>query len=119
MTPIRRPTGSAGEVTLRIEKDETFRPERPMVSKPGSFVSIACRQAYHEARDLAARDAARILSHVAGVTEKEAFLYVTTVGDLRNGAVWGMGQTGPESPDRLPVVVGLEVPLLPLEARRR
>jgi len=39
---------------------------------------------------------------------REAFLYVTTVGDLRNGAVWYMGREGPTPP----VVVGLEVPAI-------
>ena len=37
--------------------------------------------------------------------EEEAFLYVTTVGDLRNGALWPMGKND------LPLVVGVEVPL--------
>jgi amidase len=96
----------AGEVVLRVERDDTFLPERPMVKKPGSFVCIACRWAYHEARDVAARDAAGVLSRITGVTEAEAFLYCTTVGDLRNGAVWAMGRA-----EKLPAVVGLEVPL--------
>jgi len=96
----------AANVRVRITKDDRFLPVRPMVQKPHSFVCIACRRSYHEARDLAAADAAGILARVAGVTEKEAFLYCTTVGDLRNGAVWGMGKSD------VPLVVGLEVPLL-------
>jgi hypothetical protein len=42
---------------------------------------------------------------LAGCTQQEAYLYVTTVGDLRNGAVWGMGKND------LPLVVGVEVPV--------
>ena len=95
----------AANVTVRIEKDETYLPERPMVKKPGGFVAIACRNDYAEARDLAARDASTILSRLADVTEKEAFLYCTTAGSLRNGAIWYMGRD--EHP---PVVVGLDVP---------
>jgi amidase len=101
----------AGEVTLRITKDERFASPRPLVIKPDSFVCIACRREYHEARDLAANDAADVLARVAGVTREEAFLYVTTVGGLRNGAVWGMGKTEPGWLRDMPVVVGLEVPL--------
>ena len=95
----------AANVTVRIEKDETHLPERPMVKKPGGFVAIACRNDYAEARDLAARDASKILARVADVTEKEAFLYCTTAGSLRNGAIWYMGRD-----KHPPVVVGLEVP---------
>jgi len=95
----------AANVQIRITKDERFLPERPMVEKPGSFVCLACRKDYHEARDLAAADATKILARITGVAEQEAYLYCTTVGDLRNGAIWGMGKGGP------PPVVGLEVPL--------
>ena len=100
----------AADVTIRIDRDETFCSERPVVAKQESFVCIACRSDYAEARDLAAKDAARILARLKGCTEREAFLYVTTVGDLRNGAVWYMGREGSTPP----VVVGLEVPLAPL-----
>jgi amidase len=101
----------AGEVTLRITRDTAFRSDRPLVRKIGSFVCIACRYGYAEARDLAAQDAAKVLSRLCGCTEKEAFLYVTTVGDLRNGAVWALGRKKPDGTERLPAVVGLEVPL--------
>jgi amidase len=101
----------AGEVTLRVTRDERFLSPRPLVVKGDSFVCIACRKEYHEARDLAARDAAAVLSRIAGVSEEEAFLFVTTIGDLRNGAVWGMGKAEPDWLRHLPAVVGLEVPL--------
>jgi hypothetical protein len=61
-----------------------------MIKKPNSFVSIACRRDYAEALKLSMKDASKIFSRIAGVTEKEAFLYCTTVGDLRNGAIWPM-----------------------------
>lgn len=102
----------AGKVQLRITKDDRFRPERPMIVKPHSFVCIACRYEYHEARDLAAADASKIFARITGVTEKEAHLYCTIVGDLRNGAVWGMGE------HHFPVVVGLEVPLVDRQRSR-
>jgi len=101
----------AGNVRVSIRKDPVYLPERPMVTKAGSFVCIACRHSYAEARDLAAADATRILARIAGVSEKEAYLYCTTVGDLRNGAVWGMGKDGPAWAAELPLVVGLEVPV--------
>lgn len=94
----------AGEVRLRITRDETFLPQRPTIVKENAFVSLACRQSYAEARDLAVDDAKKILARLAGRTEEEAYLYVTTVGDLRNGAVWAMGKHD------LPLVVGVEVP---------
>jgi amidase len=97
----------AGEVTLRITKEIHWPVVRPTIRKSNSFVSIACRRLYHEARDLAVDDAKKILAHVKGCTEEEAFLFVTTVGDLRNGAVWMMGKT-----EQVPLVVGVEVPLL-------
>jgi amidase len=104
----------AATVQLRITKDETFLPERPMIKKPNSFIAIACRRDYGEAWQLAARDASKILSRIVRVTENEAFLYCMTVGNLRNGAIWSMGTKnfrtkygwGPP-----PLVVGLEVPL--------
>lgn len=96
----------AGEVTLRITKEVHWPVVRPTVRKHNSFVSIACRTLYHAARDLAVDDAKKILAHVKGCTEEEAFLFVTTVGDLRNGAVWMMGKT-----EQVPLVVGVEVPL--------
>lgn len=95
----------AGEVQLRITRDEMFLPDRPTVVKEHSFVSLACRQSYAEARDLAVDDAKRILARLTGCTEQEAYLYVATVGDLRNGAVWPMGKND------LPLTVGVEVPL--------
>jgi amidase len=101
----------AAEVQLTITKDEKYQPERPMIIKPHSFVSIACRKGYAEARDLAAQDAKQILARIAGCTEEEAFLFVTTAGDLRNGAIWGMGKNEPDWVKTLPVVVGLEVPI--------
>ncbi len=102
-------------MTLRVTKDERWLPVRPMIEKEESFVSLACRPDYREARNLAARDAAKVLARVADVTQQEAYLYVTTVGDLRNGAVWALA--GEESVEQcpwqaeLPLVVGLEVPL--------
>jgi amidase len=107
----------AADVTLHITKEETFLSDRPLVKKPNSFVAIACRRDYAEARDLAARDAARVLARLRGCTEKEAFLYVATVGDLRNGAVWSMGRTEPDWIRTVALVVGLEVPLLSVEER--
>ena len=65
---------------------------------------------YAEARDLAVDDAKKILTRLAGCTEGEAYLFVTTVGDLRNGAVWGMGKPESSSDAHLPVVLGVEVP---------
>lgn len=100
----------AAEVTLTITKDERFLPQRPAIIKPNSFVSIACRRDYAGARDLAVDDAKRILARVAGCTEEEAYLFVTTVGDLRNGAVWCMGKSEPPWILTMPVVVGVEVP---------
>ena len=101
----------AAEVTLTITKDETFRPERPTVVKMHAFVSIASRGDYSVARDVAVNDAKQILSRLTGCTEEEAFLFVTTVGDLRNGAVWCMGKSEPEWVKTMPVVVGVEVPM--------
>jgi len=98
----------AAEVSLKITKDETYLPERPTIIKSHSFVSIACRKDYAEARNLAVEDAKKILARLAGCTEEEAFLFVTTTGDLRNGAIWGMGNAG--IINKLTVVVGLEVP---------
>jgi len=101
----------AAEVTLRITKDDTYLSERPTIRKPGSFVSIACRHDYAAARDLAVDDAKKILARLTGCSEAEAHLYITTVGDLRNGAVWAMGRSEPEWVKTLPLVVGVEVPL--------
>lgn len=101
----------AAEVTLSIRKEEFIQPERPTIIKSHSFISLACRKDYAEARDLAVEDAKKILAGLTGCTEEEAYLFVTTVGDLRNGAVWGMGKTEPEWIRDLPVVVGVEVPI--------
>jgi amidase len=96
----------AGEVQLRVTKDEVYLSERPLVIKEGAFACIACRDGYGEARDLAAKDAAEVLSRLTGVTKGEAFLYATTVGSLMNGAIWYAGRE-----KHPPLVVGLEVPL--------
>jgi len=101
----------AAEVTLTVTKEENLPIERPTILKPNSFVSIASRMDYAEARDLAVEDAKKILTRMTGCSEGEASLFVTTVGDLRNGAVWGMGKTEPDWIKYLPVVVGVEVPL--------
>jgi amidase len=104
-------TECAAEVTLTITKEINFPVDRPTILKPASFVSLACRKDYAEARDLAVDDSKKLLARVAGCTEEEAYLFVTTVGDLRNGAVWGMGKTEPDWIKYLPVVVGVEVPI--------
>ena len=101
----------AAEVTLRIEREESIRSPRPVVMKSASFVALACRPSYVEARDLAVQDATRLLSQLARCTEQEAYLFVTTVGHLRNGATWPMGTSD------LPLAVGVEVPLDCLASR--
>jgi len=101
----------AAEVTLCITKDDTYLSERPTIRKPHSFVSIACRADYAAARDQAVDDAKKILARLTGCSEAEGYLYVTTVGDLRNGAVWAMGKTEPNWVKTMPLVVGVEVPL--------
>jgi amidase len=102
----------AAEVKINITKDDRVFPDRPTILKAASFVCIACRTNYAEARDLAVDDARKILARLAGCTQEEAYLFVTTVGDLRNGAVWGMGKTEPAWVKHLPVVVGVEVPFV-------
>jgi amidase len=104
----------AAEVRITITKNELILPERPTILKSASFVSIACRKEYAEARDLAVQDATKILARLVGCTEQEAYLFITTVGDLRNGAVWGMGKTEPDWIKYMPMVVGVEVPLIKL-----
>jgi amidase len=104
----------AAEVRLRITRDETCLPNVPTVVKPASFVCIGCRKDYHEARDLAVSEATAVIARLAGCTLPEAALFVTMVGDLRNGAVWKLGKTSPPWPGwvpDMPVVVGVEVPL--------
>lgn len=101
----------AAEVQLSITKDDTYKPERPLIRTPRSFICLACRPDYALARDLAVADATQILARLTGCTEAEAYLYVTTVGDLRNGAVWSMGKREPDWAINLPLVVGVEVPL--------
>ncbi len=103
----------AAEVTLRITRETSWPVERPTIRKPHSFVSLACRygqDGYCQARDQAVEDATKILAHLAGCSESAAGLYVRTVGDLRNGAVWAMGRTDPPWCQHLPLVVGVEVP---------
>ena len=99
---------TAGEVALRITKDDVYRPEWPMLLKERSFVSICSKRDYAEARDTAIAEATQILARVAGVTQAEAHLYVTTVGDLRNGAIWALGQTEPDWARQMVQVVGLD-----------
>ena len=101
----------AAEVTIRVTKEETFLSDRPLIKKSESFVAIACRPDYAEARALAVEDATKILSRVAGCTENEAYLYVATAGELRNGAVWQMGKTEPEWVKTANLTVAVEVPL--------
>lgn len=101
----------AGEVTLRITKDTRYLSDRPLIIKKDSFVCLACRHDYAAARDQAVDDAKKVLARIAGCTEKEAYLFVTTTGDLRNGAVWTMGKTDQDWYKYCPLVVGVEVPL--------
>jgi amidase len=98
----------AGEVTLRIERDTRIRPAWPLVLKERSFVSICTHVDYAEAAKLAIAEASAVLSRIAGVGIHEARLFVETVGDLRNGAVWGLVQPEP-SWGKPPLTVGLEV----------
>ncbi|MCC6446144.1 MAG: acetamidase/formamidase family protein [Armatimonadetes bacterium] len=99
----------AADMTLRITREETCLSDRPVIFKSDGFVALACRPEYAQARDLAARDASRILTRRTVRTEEEAFLYVTTVGSLRNGAVWGMGRSEPGRAQSMPLAVGVEV----------
>jgi len=103
----------AADVTLSISKDERRLSHRPLIEKARSFVAIASRPDYAEARDLAVKDASGVLAKLAGCTEKEAYLYVTTVGDLRNGGVWQMGKGGPSGNESVTLTVGVEVPWAP------
>ena len=99
----------AANVQIHVAKDEVFLPERPMVKKPNGFVAIANRRDYAEARDLAVQDASEILARIAGCAEREAYLYVTTIGHLRNGANWQM-KVGGKTHHKMPLTVGVEVP---------
>ena len=56
-------------------------------------------------------DAVKVLSRLVGCTEQEAHLYVTTVGDLRNGAICHMGKTDKGWYKHVPFVVGVGVPI--------
>lgn len=99
----------AGLLRLTIRKDEIYRPVRPLIRKARSFVCLAFGQDYAGARDQAVNDASDILARAAGVTREEAYLYVTTVGDLRNGAVWMMGRR--DLTWQAPLTVGVETPV--------
>jgi amidase len=101
----------AAEVVLKVTKAPGLPVERPVVLKENSFVTIACRTDYAAARDLAVEDAVRLLLSFHRCAESEARLYVRTVGDLRNGAVWSMGKAEPAWCKHLPLVIGMEVPL--------
>lgn len=104
----------AAEVTLRITRETAWPVERPTIRKPHSFVSLACRwgpDGYWQARDQAIEDATKILAHITGCSESAAGLYVRTVGNLRNGAIWAGGKSDPDWYQYVPLVVGLEVPL--------
>ena len=98
----------AAEVTVRITKDQTYLPLRPMVAKPGGIACIASRGDYAEACELACADAAEIVCRLKGCTRGEAALYVKTVGHLRNGGIWMM--MGEPNPD-CPPTVCLDVPV--------
>jgi amidase len=104
----------AAEVRLQITRDERFLPVRPLIVKPGSFICLGCHQDYAQAVDQAAQDAKKILSRLTGCTEAEAYLFVTTVGDLRNGAIWPMRRTEAWARS-MPLVVGLEVPMMDVQ----
>lgn len=84
-----------GEIQLRIERDHRFGSPRPLIIKERSFVCVACRHDYAEARELAARDASAVLARLRGCTEKEVYLFVTTVGSLRNGGMWAFEGRSP------------------------
>ena len=104
--------GEALERT-RITQEQDILPERPTIMKLESFISLASRPEYAEARDLAVQDACQILTRLSGCTPEEAYLFVTTVGDLRNGGVWNIGKTEPDWARNLPLTVGVEVPYPP------
>ncbi len=101
----------AGEVTLRITRDDKYCSDRPLIIKDASFVCLAARRPYEKAKDLAVDDAKRVLARLAECSQEEAYLYVTTVGDLRNGAVWHMGRDDQDWYKWVPFLVGVEVPM--------
>ena len=100
----------AAEVTLSVTQERRFHVDRPVILKEHSFICIAARENYWASVLLVSEDAAMILNRRTGCTLEEAYLYVTTVGDYKNGGIYSLGWSDRAAARGSPAVVGVEVP---------
>jgi amidase len=73
----------AGEVTVRLDLMKGRLGPWPVIRTPGHWAVLASAQTLDEAGDLALLRARDLLMSVLGVTDREAVMLLSTVGDLR------------------------------------
>jgi acetamidase/formamidase len=103
----------AADVTVCVEKEESFVSDRPVLLKDKSYTCIACGWPYADAVNLAMDDAAKILAALAKTDYANAARYCKLLGNVKNGMICHLGFN--EMPDGKPIsdcplVVGVEVP---------
>lgn len=98
----------AGSITVRvdIERDTTLQMPRLLVDERLTTVGLAERGEWGSARRHASDQMFNYLTEERGLTEQDAFLYISAVGDLTFGGPAG-------------AVACMTVPLAPLDARER
>ncbi|MCL2163130.1 MAG: acetamidase/formamidase family protein [Oscillospiraceae bacterium] len=104
----------ATDITISVDKEDTYKSERPVVVKEKSYACIACGWPYGDAVNKAMCDAIDIFMRLTGATYFDALRYCKMMGDVKNGQLWHLGQKelpwgGPVSD--MPVTVGVEIPL--------
>lgn len=95
----------AAEVTITVDLEDRYPIARPLVETPDAFIGLACRESLFESISLALKDVVRLVAHLHGVSEADAYVACTMLGSVRvAGCLSSQGATERN------VLVGLSVP---------
>ncbi len=76
----------AGEVTITVDIDRTYKSPRPLVETPDTLISLAGRGKIFESIQLVMEDMTNLVSRLYKVSQQEAYISCGIVGSLRFGA---------------------------------
>ena len=103
---------TAGEVTITLDVDRTYRAKRPIVETPDKLICIASRGTLFDSLKLAVQDMTELLARVFGMSEADAYVFA-----MLGGSIHMAGSLSRRVLAEGGVIVALSVPLDPLRNR--
>ena len=73
----------AADVTITLGIDRKYRHPRPLVETPESLIGLGCRGGLFESIQLVLEDMTALVARLAGVGERDAYVFCAMAGSLR------------------------------------